>query len=198
MKKKLKLTLYTKDHEKLFCVIADKKNCEHLSYKGLFCTISPPKSLKDRSLHSEYKQRPLFFTFVVNPKKLKNNSFSCFHFYVYNCRLIGLISTTPPSLSIHTLSYSLCVVWLQKWAFSPLHPVKRLWMAILLFHVPLPPFTSYLTTVYSIRWGKPLWQQSNSNQYSQNSSILSLHSISYHHKIHRNTAVEILFFDNDR
>ena len=86
------------------------------------------------------KQRPLFFTFVVNPKKLKNNSFSCFHFYVYNCRLIGLISTPPPS--IHTLSYSLCVVWLQKWAFSPFHPVTRLWMATLLFHFPLlPPFT---------------------------------------------------------
>ena len=81
--KKLKLTLYTKDHEKLFCVIADKKNCEHLSYKGLFCTISPPKSLKDRSLHSEYKQRPLFFTFVVNPKKKKLQLLSL---SVYNCR----------------------------------------------------------------------------------------------------------------
>lgn len=102
-----------------------------------------------------------------------------------------------PSSSKHTLSYSLCVVWLQKWAFSPFHPVKRLWMATLLFlHIPLPPFTSYLTTVYSIRWGKPLWQQSNSNPFSQ-SSILSLHSIFYHHKIQKNTAVEILFFDND-
>ena len=108
MKKKLKLTLYTKDHEKLFCVIADKKNCEHLSYKGLFCTISPPKSLKDRSLHSEYKQRPLFFTFVVNPKKKK--SFSCFHF-LFTTVDIGLLP----------LILSMCVVRLQ-WAISSTFP----------------------------------------------------------------------------
>ena len=53
------------------------------------------------------KQRPLFFTFVVNPKKLKNNSFSCFHFYVYNCRLIGLIST-PLALYTYSLLLSVC------------------------------------------------------------------------------------------
>ena len=121
--------IYIRYKKGLFCTISHSpplpsfKNPYSLPLSNLKCLLKSQASERRCSrcktsfhflvdewiLSTMKKQRPLFFTCVVNPKKLKNNSFSCFHFYVYNCRLIGLISTPPSPLYI--LSLTLCVLF---------------------------------------------------------------------------------------